>query len=152
MCMAPALSIIPTLILSWLFQVMEPLVSITAYDRFSIFSDSMEAPVTPQTSHEGSSGAPPVKQRRLDDLQQMLFEKEIVRVENETKKKKITDQVGKAGTWKTKNSVRKSVAPITDKQVFFSFFWRGWVCQDSEGAPEADRTSDGDFNGLFDKV
>ncbi|XP_045886510.1 uncharacterized protein LOC123957619 [Micropterus dolomieu] len=42
--------------------------------------DSMEAPVTPRSSHEGSSGAP------LDNLQQTLLEKEIVRVEAETKK------------------------------------------------------------------
>ncbi|XP_039639437.1 myb/SANT-like DNA-binding domain-containing protein 4 [Perca fluviatilis] len=52
-----------------------------------ICEDSMEDPVTPQSSHEHSSGAPPVKRmRRLDNLQQTLLEKEIVRVETETKK------------------------------------------------------------------
>lgn len=47
----------------------------------------MEDPVTPQNADECSSGVPPVKRmRRLENLQQTLLEKEIIRVEAETKK------------------------------------------------------------------
>ncbi|XP_045931764.1 uncharacterized protein LOC123987151 [Micropterus dolomieu] len=82
--------------------------------------DSMEAPVTPQNTHEGSSGAPPMKRRRrLEDLQQTLLEKEIVRVEAETKKLQAEQEKLEL---EKKYIIRNTVAPTTDKQVIFAYF------------------------------